>query len=1278
MAEKIKGFTIELSLEHLKVDSGLKNVRRSIAQMNSEMRANMSVFDRGERSMKKYTTQLNGLNKKLELQKQIVQQAKKDYEKMVEVHGAGSKEAHQAAVAYNREVAQLNNLERYVQRVTKEMQAFKRQQEIQSTLAWRAGDAFVKFGNDLDVFSDKAKRTGNTLTKYLTLPITGLITTVGGFGFKRAMDLEQVEFMMRHISDSAKEYEKRMETVVDLVTDTRFGTAEIGNEFAKLIGAGAGDESARIFNEVAMNLATFKSDDTLIQRIGDIYAKALQGGKIDGTMLNQFTDAGVDIAKVLGNKWGKSTDEVKEILRSGNFDIEEVLYELSEGVLEGTEGVNGSTKAMGGMLELSGRTLSGQIKNFFAAVSQTGERLIKETGLFDGVKDALDELRAMLKSGELDSILLPTFQGLAKALEALVDVMRKVFKWFSNLSDTTKRWIGYLVGALAVIGPIITALGVFGGIVAKVSKGLGVFLKWIAPLTKGFGFLGKATGGAGRSVGLLSRAFTILTGPVGIVITIVTALATAFVVAYKRSEKFRDFIDKLIEKLKEFVGFIIDWMRPGFDAVLSFFKNIKRKISTFVTETGPSFIEAWQNIWTFIEPILGAIWTAVKWVFEKVKWIIGDFVMPFIEFVIKSVWGNIEGIIVGTLDVIMGAVEIFSGLFTGDFDLMWQGVKKLFFGAIKVIWNWIQLAFIGRILKGAGRLAKGFWNKIKEMWSWVKETFSKSISVVWEKVKNSFIGRIIRNIIEFAKNFRKNMSEMWVKTKEIFSRWISNIRGSIEKSFVGRMLKSVRELKSNFIKLAKEMWQGVKRQFNNIVDGAKALPGRIGKGIRGAKSKATNAMKSVGNGIIKWAGKPFNKVVDGVNWITGKLGIKTKVPRWDYPQYAKGTRGKGHPGGIAMIGEEGRELVKLPDGRTFVSPDSHTLLNLPKGTHVIPNRITEKLLNADVPHYAKGTKGWLSSLKDSIKDVWDYISNPSKLVDKVIDKISVKKNLAQIPQKMVNAGWGYVKTKPYYYIKSMFAKAEKEGLGGVGKPAFGWPITSHFGYRIHPITGQRKLHGGVDYGAPMGAPVPSTMAGRVSYAGYGWNGGFGNLVRVKRGIWETFYAHLSSIAVRAGQAVRKGQIIGRVGSTGASTGPHLHYELRKRGVRVNPLKGLATGGLVKSKMLAMLGEEGEEVVIPLAPNRRTDAMKLLALTAKKLGVDSGSFARPNEISHTSFNDGLKEVINLLIEQNEQLRKSNELLTALLGKDLDLYKLNKKVDEGLSNLADRRNAALGIK
>jgi len=124
---------------------------------------------------------------------------------------------------------------------------------------------------------------------------------------------------------------------------------------------------------------------------------------------------------------------------------------------------------------------------------------------------------------------------------------------------------------------------------------------------------------------------------------------------------------------------------------------------------------------------------------------------------------------------------------------------------------------------------------------------------------------------------------------------------------------------------------------------------------------------------------------------------------------------------------------------------------------------------------------------------------------------------------------------------------------------FVWPargrITSGFGFRMHPVFGTREMHTGIDIGAPLGAPVVSSREGRVIWAG--WYGGYGMLVRVDHGSGlMTAYSHLSHISVKVGQILHPGDLVGRVGSTGFSTGPHLLFEIRIHGRPLDPLKYL--------------------------------------------------------------------------------------------------------------------------
>jgi murein DD-endopeptidase MepM/ murein hydrolase activator NlpD len=112
-------------------------------------------------------------------------------------------------------------------------------------------------------------------------------------------------------------------------------------------------------------------------------------------------------------------------------------------------------------------------------------------------------------------------------------------------------------------------------------------------------------------------------------------------------------------------------------------------------------------------------------------------------------------------------------------------------------------------------------------------------------------------------------------------------------------------------------------------------------------------------------------------------------------------------------------------------------------------------------------------------------------------------------------------------------------------------MASGYGWRIDPVYHTRRFHAGMDFTAPIGTDIYSTAKGTVQSAG--WQQGYGNCVQINHGYgYLTLYGHMSSIKVHAGQSVKRGDVIGLVGSTGKSTGPHLHYEVHFRGTVMNP------------------------------------------------------------------------------------------------------------------------------
>ena len=205
-----------------------------------------------------------------------------------------------------------------------------------------------------------------------------------------------------------------------------------------------------------------------------------------------------------------------------------------------------------------------------------------------------------------------------------------------------------------------------------------------------------------------------------------------------------------------------------------------------------------------------------------------------------------------------------------------------------------------------------------------------------------------------------------------------------------------------------------------------------------------------------------------------------------------------------------------------------------------------------VDFYTERFSEWnstVTALKETERDFRKIFSFKSK--DKVLDTIETSysgdidiQNLMGEIQKTVER---VDEIKDYLRIQKDLYMATPKGYPVEGN------ISSPYGKRDNPISGERTFHSGVDISATPGMPIRATADGAVSYSG--WTQSSGNVVLVEHGCgFTTAYAHNRSNAVKVGQRVKRGETVGYIGSSGKSTGPHVHYEVWEKGKRINPSK----------------------------------------------------------------------------------------------------------------------------
>ncbi|HCU0742703.1 TPA: phage tail tape measure protein [Staphylococcus aureus] len=1237
MGERIKGLSIGLDLDAANLNRSLTEIKRNFRTLNSDLKLTGNNFKYTEKSTDSYKQRIKELDGTIAGYKKNIDDLAKQYDKVSQEQGENSTKAQNLRQEYNKQANELNFLEKELEKTTAEFEEFKKAQVEAQRMAesgWgKTSKMFENMGPKLTKMGDGLKSVGKGLSIGITAPVLG-IAAASGKAFAevdKGLDTvtqatgatgSELKKLQNSFKDVYGNFPADAETVGGVLgeVNTRLGftgkelenatesflkfshiTGSDGVQAVQLITRAMGDagieasEYQSVLDMVAKAAqASGISVDTLADSITKYGAPMRAMGfemKESISLFSQWEKSGVNteiafsgLKKAISN-WGKAGKNPREEFKKTLAEIEKTpdiasATSLAIEAFGAKAGPDLADAIKGG--RFSYQEFLKTIEDSQGTVNQTFKD--SESGS-ERFKVAMNKLKLVGTDvwTSIESAFAPVMEELIKKLSIAVD-------WFSNLSDGSKRSIVIFGGIAAAIGPVVFGLGAF---ISTIGNAVTVLAPLLAGIAKADGLISFLS----TKVPILGTVFTALTGPIGIVLGVLAGLAVAFTIAYKKSETFRNFVNGAINSVKQTFSNFIQFIQPFIDsvknifkqavlAIVDFAKDIWSQINGFFNENGISIVQALQNICNFIKAIFEFILNFVIKPIMFAIWQVMQFIWPAVKALIVSTWENIKGVIQGALNIILGFIKFFSSLFTGNWRGVWDGIVMILKGTVQLIWNLIQLWFVGKILgvvRYFGGLLKGL---ITIIWVAIIGVFKKSLSAIWNATKSifGFLFNSVKSIFTNMKNWlsstwnniksntvgkahslftgvRSKFTSLWNATKDIFIKlrnWMSNIWNSIKDNTVG---------------IAGRLWDRVRNIFGSMRDGLKSIIGKIKDHI---------------GGMVDAVKRGLNKLIEGLNWVGGKLGMD-KIPKLHTGTEHTHTttrlvkNGKIARDTFATVGDKGRgngpngfrnEMIEFPNGKRVITPNTDTTAYLPKGSKVYNGAQTYSMLNGTLPRFHFGTTMWkdikssASSafnwtkdqigkgtkwLGDKVGDVLDFMENPGKLLNYVlqafgVDFSSLTKGMG-IAGDITKAAWSKIKKSAIKWLEDAFAESGDGGVLDMNKLRYLYGHTAAYTRE----TG-RPFHEGLDFDY-IYEPVPSTINGRAQVMPF-HNGGYGKWVKIVKGALEVIYAHLSKYKVKTGQQVRVGQTVGISGNTGFSTGPHLHYEMRWNGRHRDPLPWL--------------------------------------------------------------------------------------------------------------------------
>ncbi|MEN4440253.1 peptidoglycan DD-metalloendopeptidase family protein [Staphylococcus hominis] len=505
------------------------------------------------------------------------------------------------------------------------------------------------------------------------------------------------------------------------------------------------------------------------------------------------------------------------------------------------------------------------------------------------------------------------------------------------------------------------------------------------------------TKGAALATKGLGLALRFMTGPVGIVITVIGALTAGIIALWKNNETFRNFVIKAWNSIKNTATSVFGFLKVFIPGSFKFIKDMSIKFlvslkNGFVTIV-KSIVNAGKRNFNILKAFLSILWSSIKnntlktWLSIKNGTInairsmyngIKKIITNLKNFTIRT-WLFIKNKVVSfAKSLASGVKKNFSNLYNFSRNIfgklknfainIWKNIRnkivsyaKSLYSSVKRIFNNLY-NFSKNIFGKLKRFLSNTWKNIrnntvkfaKSLYSGVKNAFSKLFSYarsIFSKLRNwmSSTWRKIRNsTVNFARSLyngvKRNFSNLYNGTRNIFSK---------TKNFMSNTWRSI---KNTTVNMAKGLWNSVRRIFNNMNSGLKNIIGKI-------KGHITGMVNAVKSGL--------NKLIEGVNWVGDKLGmgkqmvkpIKLSTGTGKASSYV--SNGKINQDTMAVVGDKGRgngtggfrhETITYPNGKSVITPATDTLAYLPKGSTVESGAQTQASFSAGtLPKFSIGT-----------------------------------------------------------------------------------------------------------------------------------------------------------------------------------------------------------------------------------------------------------------------------------------------------------------------------------